>query len=246
MAGVGVDWDTRIRKFVGSVLLLSLIHVLILSLDTTTGAGSVALSDGARLLELAPIDPAQPIATHVPGDLAALVARHGVTLPRIDVFTVATGPGSFTGLRIGIAAMQGLALAEGKPLVGVSAFDALVQLAGARRVAPWIDAWRGEVYASEYEDGVEVLPPMVAPPDVVLGAMAHRDAVFIGDGAVRHRDRLGRVVEPTPLLAGAIAAIAHDRARAGELPPPHAIRPLYVRRPDAELARDRRPEAGPR
>jgi tRNA A37 threonylcarbamoyladenosine modification protein TsaB len=66
------------------------------------------------------------------------------------------------------------------------------------------------------------------------------NVTFIGDGAVRYREGLPRVIEPTPLLAGAIATMAAARAQAGELPPPHAIRPLYVRRPDAELARERR------
>jgi tRNA A37 threonylcarbamoyladenosine modification protein TsaB len=65
--------------------------------------------------------------------------------------------------------------------------------------------------------------------------------VFIGDGAVKYRARIpGHVIEPTPLIAGAISCIAHARAARGESPPPHAIGPLYVRRPDAELARERR------
>jgi tRNA threonylcarbamoyladenosine biosynthesis protein TsaB len=214
--------------------------VLILALDTTTAAGSVALADDGRVLEVSAIPPGEPIATRVPGDLIALLERHAVALRAIDVFAVATGPGSFTGLRIGIATMQGLALAERKPLVGVSAFDALASSTQADRVATWVDAWRGEIYASEYENGRVILEPMVAPPDVVLAAMQHRDALFIGDAAVKHRDRLARVVEPTPLLAGAIASLADARGKGGDLPPPHAIRPLYVRRPDAELARDAR------
>ena len=214
--------------------------MLILALDTTTAAGSVALANEGRVLEVSAIPPGEPIATHVPGDLIALLERHAVSLHGIDVFAVATGPGSFTGLRIGIATMQGLALAERKPLVGVSAFDALAAIAAANHVATWVDAWRGEIYASEYEDGRVVLEPMVASPEIVLAAMRHRDALFIGDAAVKYRDRVPRVVEPTPLVAGAIASLAYARAANGELPPPHAIRPLYVRRPDAELARDAR------
>ena len=215
--------------------------MLILALDTTTAAGSVALAADARVIEEAAIDPSAPVATRLPGDLGSLLARQQVELTRIDVFAVATGPGSFTGLRIGIATMQGLALAGAKPLVGVSSFDALHALAAPHlsgaRLAVWIDAWRGEVYGAAYEGGRQAGEAIVAPPD----AAPHGD-LHIGSGAVRYRDRLGaaRVIAPTPLLAGAVARLAHARAAAGELPPPHAIRPLYVRRPDAELARERR------
>ena len=248
--------------------------MLVLALDTTTAAGSVALANGERVVEVAAIDPMQPVATRVPGDLIALLERHRVALRDIGVFAVATGPGSFTGLRIGIATMQGLALANAKPLVGVSSFEALATLANAPQVAVWIDAWRGEVYGAIYsarskdsatskdaalrdsaEGGAgnkhldlrEIEEPIVAPPSDLLSGtamasvIAHSDMVFIGDGAVKYRDAVPsrRVIEPTPLLAGVIAKLAHARAEQGDAPPPHAIRPLYVRRPDAELARQK-------
>jgi tRNA threonylcarbamoyladenosine biosynthesis protein TsaB len=214
--------------------------MFILALDTTTAAGSVALADQAEVLEIASLDPSRPVATRVPGDLMALLERHDVALTSIDLFAVATGPGSFTGLRIGIATMQGLAFARQRPLIGVSAFDALASFVDAPHVSVWIDAWRGEIYAAEYENRVQLWSPIVGSPDQVLASTCRRDAIFIGDGAVRYRERLPRVVEPTPLIAGAVATLARTRADAGERPPPHAIRPLYVRRPDAELAKDRR------
>jgi tRNA threonylcarbamoyladenosine biosynthesis protein TsaB len=220
-----------------------------LALDTTTAAGSVALAVDAGVPEVAAIDPAQPVATQLPGALMALLDRHGVALANVDVFAVSTGPGSFTGLRIGIATMQGLALAGAKPLIGVSSFAALASLALDNTdqtthdyVAVWIDAWRGEVYATLYEQGREIVEATVALPDAVLAAspVTRGGAVFVGDGAVKYRARIpGRVIEPTPLIAGAIARIGRTRAAAGEMPPPHAIRPLYVRRPDAILAREK-------
>ena len=223
--------------------------MLTLALDTTTAAGSVALARDARLLEVSAIDPSQPIATRVPADLMALLDRHRVALADIQLVAVATGPGSFTGLRIGIAAMQGLSLANAIPLIGVSSFEALASLAPARAtVAVWIDAWRGEVYGAVYAtaDGVarrEVVEPAVAAPEELLrsaGSVDLQDALFIGDGAVKYRNHIpGRVLEPTPLIAGAVAQFATARAANGEAPPPHAIRPLYVRRPDAVLAREK-------
>ena len=179
----------------------------------------------------------------------AMLDDAGVDLRDIDVYAVATGPGSFTGLRIGIATMQGLAYAAGKPLLGVSAFDALARVAGeAPVVATWVDAWRGEVFAARYEQQREVEAPSVEPPATLLRRVL-APALFIGDGAVVYADLIletlgdrARLADPlAPPLAGTIAQMALDSAAAGILPGPDAIRPLYVRRPDAELARDARP-----
>jgi tRNA threonylcarbamoyladenosine biosynthesis protein TsaB len=106
-----------------------------------------------------------------------------------------------------------------------------------------VDAWRGEVYAALYENGRELELPTVSRPEALLEQM-RGDVLFIGDGAATFRDLIARTLgdrahfaEPiTPPLAGTIAQLATGAARAGETPPPHAIRPLYVRRPDAELA----------
>ncbi|MBM3819243.1 MAG: tRNA (adenosine(37)-N6)-threonylcarbamoyltransferase complex dimerization subunit type 1 TsaB [Acidimicrobiia bacterium] len=235
--------------------------MLVLALDTTTRAGSCALARDGRVLRENVSDAERGHAERLPGDLAALLEREGVPLGDVDVFAVATGPGSFTGLRIGIATMQGLAVAMGKPLVGVSALDALADLGvrrpGAaeqgidvtrtRRVATWVDAWRGEVYAALYEHGREVDAPTVSRPETLLEQM-REDVLFIGDGAATFRDLIVHTIGEraqfaeaiAPPLAGTIARLATDAARAGETPPPHAIRPLYVRRPDPVLARERR------
>ena len=233
--------------------------MLVLALDTTTREGSCALARDGRLLGEQRSDGSKPQAARLPGDLVTLLEHEGVTLPEIDVYAVATGPGSFTGLRVGIATMQGLAFAAGKPLIGVSALDALHDFAqtarqnaarasnhdAARaftaRVATWIDAWRGEVYAALYENGREVEAPAVAHPDDLLPRLVGQPTMFIGDGAGRCAEAIRAALggdatfaDPvTPLIAGTIARLATDAARAGALPPPHAIRPLYVRRFDS-------------
>jgi tRNA A37 threonylcarbamoyladenosine modification protein TsaB len=109
-----------------------------------------------------------------------------------------------------------------------------------------VDAWRGEVYGALYEHGREVQPPTVARPETLLRGLAGRPTLFTGDGAVAHRGMIqtalggsARFADPVaPRLAGAMAALAAEAFRAGQRPRPDAIRPLYVRRPDAELARD--------
>jgi tRNA threonylcarbamoyladenosine biosynthesis protein TsaB len=236
--------------------------MLVIGLDTTGRIGSVALvRDGAAVGAFAG-DPARPHAQRLPGDILALLDQHGLRPADVDVFAVAAGPGSFTGLRIGIAAIQGLAFATGRPVVGISALEALAHAAGAggpaagsARVGVWMDAQREEVFAAVYErdgavgpwrltDGPTVdLPASVAARWRAFGGAAAWPVV--GDGAVRYRAILeevlgpaARVIEPPP-IAPSIAMLGWQRALDGEAGLPHAIRPLYVRRPDAELARDR-------
>ena len=105
--------------------------MLVLALDTTTSSGSCAVARGPLVVCEQVNDAPKAHAEHLPGDLMSLLERAGIGLADIDAFAVAVGPGSFTGLRIGIATMQGLAFAEGRPLIGVSGFDALARLGGS-------------------------------------------------------------------------------------------------------------------
>ena len=226
--------------------------MIILSLDTTTRAGSAAVLRGDEVLAQLVGDPASPHGQRLPGDLDRVLDLAGVALRDVELFAVAAGPGSFTGLRVGIATMQGLAMASGTRVAPISTLDALAR-AGAnatRLVGAWMDAQRGEVYAALYEpDGETVrLEAVAARPQVVLdawaGALASREAIFIGDGAMRYAALVGQALDPRatvmapPALAGPIGQIAaRDPSRAVL---PHAVVPIYVRKSDAELARDRR------
>jgi tRNA threonylcarbamoyladenosine biosynthesis protein TsaB len=246
--------------FVVSIGDVSSRLMLVLSLDTTTPKASCAVARDGVVINEEPIDTSRQLALQLPGALRDILDLSAIALEEIDAFAVATGPGSFTGLRIGIATMQGLAFGQGKPLVGVSGLTALRAVASpaflGSRIATWVDAWRGDVYSALFEDGREVGQPVVARPADLLDALAQskpaaytNDITFIGDGADTYRElivsRLGqtaRLADPaTPLLAAVIAMLATIEYKNGHRPPPHAIRPLYVRRTDAELARDRIP-----
>ena len=250
--------------------------MLILALDTTTAQGSVALArDGSVLDELV----GDPTVTHgqrLPGDVVSLLERHGLTTSLIDQYVVAAGPGSFTGLRVGIATVQGLALANRRRVLGVSVLDAVTEVASRATIegtiapeviVPWMDAKRGEVFSALYEPvapdetdkegserGLEwkaTEGPVARTPTTLLNAwgstLRNRTVTVMGDGIDRDRRLLeaafgprARLIADVPPLAGVMAAMASQRPWRDHAVPPHAIRPVYVRRPDAELARAQR------
>ena len=222
--------------------------MLCLALDTSTPGGSCAVTRDGIIVREQNGNPERPHDARLPGDLMSLLANAKLALTDIDLYAVTTGPGSFTGLRIGIATMQGLAFAAGKPLIGVSGFDALARLGRAPALAAWVDAWRGEVFASRYEHDVQVDTPTVEKPARLLARIS-APTLFIGDAvpiyAEAIRASLGEralFAEPaSPALAATNARIASEIARSGARSTPDEIRPLYIRRPDAELARDARP-----
>src|SRR6478752_5863795 len=127
----------------------------VLALDTTTPAGSVALVEDDRVVDERAGDPSRTHAQRLPAELLSTLDRRGFTLADVDLYAVACGPGSFTGLRIGIATIQGLALVRRRRVAGVSALDALAHLAAAvarpgTLIAAWMDAHRREVFTALY------------------------------------------------------------------------------------------------
>jgi tRNA threonylcarbamoyladenosine biosynthesis protein TsaB len=229
--------------------------LVILSLDTTTRGGSVALMRDTQLLALVPGDAARSHTERLPGEIEAALSQAGLSRADIDLLAVATGPGAFTGLRIGLAAMQGLAMTLGRPVIGISALDALadeVPAGTATLVAPWMDAQRGEVFAMllDAASGRTLESPLAALPSAVLNAwrphLAGHTAVFIGDAAERDAALIAEAgagqwtTRTPPPLAPALARIAGIRAARGEAGLPHQLTPIYVRRPDVEIERERR------
>jgi tRNA threonylcarbamoyladenosine biosynthesis protein TsaB len=193
--------------------------VLILALDTATAIATTALvRDGAVLGERVSV----PI--RVLEDVDALLRDAGLEPQELDGIVVGTGPGSFTGVRLGLGAVRGLAFALDVPVAGVSTLQALA--AGAPDTVPVIDAKRREVFVEQ--DGA-----IVALPAAAFEAAGR---VCVGDGALRYREHL----EAT----GAIVPLDDDerhvpRARfhaalAGEFGPAERIEPVYVRAPDAD------------
>src|SRR6266700_3111995 len=195
----------------------------VLALDTTTLAGSVALIVDDRIVDERAGDRSRPHAERLPGELVDLVCAHHLTLADVDLFAVASGPGSFTGMRIGIATVQGAAFVHGRGVVGVPALEAMAQIGSRGRaageiVAAWMDAHRHEVFAALYRvsgapeldlDRLEVIEaPVAADPTTLMARWTsggHRPDVFVGDGAEKYRDVIGPAsMIAMPVLAGAI------------------------------------------
>ena len=164
----------------------------VLALDTTTRAGSVALVVDDLIVEERPGDPSRTHAERLPAEVLAVLETRGLALSAIDLFAVVAGPGSFTGLRIGLATVQGLAFVTRRQVVGISALEALAQVASqgvpaGTLVAAWMDAQRREVFSAMYR------VTSAAPFDP--SRLEELEAAGVGDPAstlARWRDRLGR------------------------------------------------------
>jgi len=237
-------------------------HMRLLAFDTATPATTVALAlDDEEVLtrrhDPRPGERPGHVAELLPLALA-LLDEAALTLGELDRIAVGVGPGTFTGLRIGVATAQGLAHAHGVPLVGVSTLRALA--AGAAIDAPAIvavlDARRGEAFAAAWGAGPAVAgnpaaEPLLAPAALAPGALGEAvkrlpsGAVAVGDGAIRFRDALeaaGALVPEDGSAAHRVDAAVHARLAAGMEPQaPETVLPAYLRLPDAELAlRERR------
>ncbi|MDP3718369.1 MAG: tRNA (adenosine(37)-N6)-threonylcarbamoyltransferase complex dimerization subunit type 1 TsaB [Acidobacteriota bacterium] len=227
--------------------------MFILALDTSTRGGSVAVTRDAELLALVPGDATRSHSERLPGEIEAALDQAGLQRGDIGLLAVATGPGAFTGLRIGLAVMQGLAMTLNRAVIGISALDALAaEVEGADLVAPWMDAQRGEVFAMLLDPttGRTLESPLAGDPAAVLLAwrvhLEGRAAVFIGDATSRDAALIAAAgagqwtTRTPPPLAPALARLAGMRAARGEAGLPHQLTPIYVRRPDVEIERERR------
>ena len=211
--------------------------MIVLAVDTTTARESAAVVDEAEVRGEVRLFSTDTHSRRLVPAIEFLLSQLGLAPAAIEGFAVTTGPGSFTGLRVGLSTIQGLALAAGRPCFGAPALDVLAaRIAGtASHLVALMDAYRAEVFAGLYDAGARPLaPPLVTPLQPWLATLPPGCA-FVGDAVAAQRALIeaacpGAVFPPRTLfLAGTLGRLAEPALRAGRGVPAEELRPLYLR-----------------
>ncbi|MGN0162583.1 MAG: tRNA (adenosine(37)-N6)-threonylcarbamoyltransferase complex dimerization subunit type 1 TsaB, partial [Candidatus Ornithomonoglobus sp.] len=207
----------------------------ILAIDTSSFPASVAVTDGEYILGEYVIRNQRKHSQNIMPMVDSVLAGLGMDISEIDVFAVTVGPGSFTGLRIGISTIRAFAQAMKKPVVGISTLEALAyNFAGtSKTVIPMLDARRDEVFTAAYDNGKAVVEPCVMTVTEIAELFADGSAIYTGDGAIKHReeilaaDKSAVIAAPnlSEVRASAAAALACIKAQNGEAVNYNEIRP---------------------
>jgi tRNA threonylcarbamoyladenosine biosynthesis protein TsaB len=212
---------------------------VILSVDTTSEFGSIALTEGDRTIEETPLYSPDGFGHILFQRIQQLLARHALNVNHVECFAAASGPGSFTGVRVGLTAVKGLAEATGKRVVAVSNLRALAFFGTAPLRAPVLDARRGEVYGAVYDDQLEIVAQEVVMKfPAWIKTLPPSGFEFI---AIDFSPFLSSVDPNVPVitapraLAAAVGRIASSEFLHGRASDPAEIDANYVRRSDAEL-----------
>ena len=209
--------------------------MLVLALDSATPASTAALvevtADGlVGIAERRTVDPRAHGEKLAP-EIAATLTEAGVRPADLAAIVAGTGPGPFTGLRVGLATAASMGHALGIPTYGVCSLDGLGRAAGPGRVLVATDARRREIYFATYADGLRETGPDVDKPAAVAARVDVDRAV--GEGALKYADLFGVPVEAHLLYPPAAALVALAAQRIRKAAPSEPLTPLYLRRPDA-------------
>jgi tRNA threonylcarbamoyladenosine biosynthesis protein TsaB len=206
----------------------------ILAIDTTSDFGSLALHENGSTLEEMPLHAVTGFSQVLYGYIDSLLRRHDWPLASVDVFASAAGPGSFTGVRVGLTAAKGLADATGRGALAVSNLQALAAFGETNARGVVMDARRGEIYAAVYDADLRLISPEVVssfPTWLSTVEPAPKEIISPDFSAFRPSFALNIPVREQRTLAAAIARIA-ERTPAVD---PAYLDANYVRRSDAEL-----------
>ena len=237
---------------------------LILAIETATRAGSVSVARGIEVLASRAGDPSSSHSTDLVENIDRVMNDAGVELSEVDFFAAAIGPGSFTGLRIGLATAKSLAVAAQRKCAGISTLEAVAFQAGpSERTVALLPAGRGEVFAQMFAIHNEVARALdearhLSPSEMIERYRKHRLVLWAGEGAQAQLEFLRReatsrnielataspasngsrlwIVSPHfDKVSDAVAHLGLQQWRRGELVNPEDLRANYVRPSDAEI-----------
>jgi len=226
----------------------------ILAIETSTMLGGIALMDEFMLIAESRLNVKSTHSERLMTEIEHCLKQSGVKISDIDVFAVATGPGSFTGLRIGLSTVKGFSYATGRPIVSVPTLEALAWNFpySAHPVCTMLDARKKEVYAAlfKWEEGnfIRLINETSAKPEEFACdalRITHDDKfIFAGEGAALYRDKIIEVMGEKAIFASPektvpspanVAVLGLKKAKAGEFSEPVSLTPIYIRKSEAEV-----------
>lgn len=223
--------------------------VRILSLETSTMAGSIALNDEGRLIAEVMLNIEVAHSERLMSSIEWLLKASRTSINEINAFAISIGPGSFTGLRIGLSTVKALSYATEKPLIAIPTLDAFALRLpfSPYNICPMLDARKNEIYTGLYrwrDDTIEkVITEMAIAPDDFLKQINGK-TVFMGDGAKIYRELIMDVLKDDALFAPAfmmspsastVAEIAIEKLKREEIADPVTLTPFYIRKSEAEI-----------
>jgi tRNA threonylcarbamoyladenosine biosynthesis protein TsaB len=221
----------------------------ILALETSSMAGSIAIQNDNRLIAEVMLDIKVVHSERLMSSIEWLLKASLTSIEDIDAFAISIGPGSFTGLRIGLSTVKGLSYAAKKPIITVPTLDAF-----ARRIAfspydicPMLDARKNEIYTALYRwraNALEkiILEMAISPRDFL--SRIEGDTIFMGEGARIYKDLIKDILKTNAIFApphlmypsaSTVAEIAMEKLKRGEVSDPVGITPFYIRKSEAEI-----------
>lgn len=220
----------------------------ILAVDTATKACSVAVMADETMIAEMTINHGQTHAKLLMNMIHRTLKFSSLTINDIDGFAVTTGPGSFTGLRIGLSTIKGFAAATAKPIVGVSTLAALSYpfSSSGKLICPLLDARRGEVYTARYRfDGLQMNTLQEPRAATLMNAIVDIDepCIFVGDGVAQNKNALLDKLGPMAMIANSgqhpinasnVASLSMSRFKINDTDDINKLVPLYIRKSDAE------------
>jgi len=212
-------------------------------------AGSIALTEDEKLIAEVMLDINVAHAERLMGSIEWLLKASHISINDIDAFAISIGPGSFTGLRIGLSTVKGLSYATKKPIIAVPTLDAFARRLpfSPYNICPMLDARKNEVYTGLYRwlNGVleKTIPETAIRPDDFLKEINGK-TIFMGEGAKVYRELIMDILKTDGLFApsfmmspsaSSVAEIAIEKLKKGEIADPVSLTPFYIRRSEAEI-----------